>query len=187
MIQDSMFTCNVRYMYDAAQHRNPALPLYVLDYAFFGNYFGFDLAVHATDLLPTFWTNNNTVANAADVASIICKTVNIPLCDRFMNKPYLPAVEAIRQAYQKYLMAFALLGDPNKSGQSPPWPVAGNGGTNLSDVLIVRKKPQFSVGLDTIATEPICKFWSCMASAVVNDDSGSECCSGGNELVVQEL
>jgi len=197
MIQDSMFTCNVRFAYDATiQSQSSPLPIWLLAYDLFANYPLGDLALHGTDLLPAFW---NSHTDPQTVAQMLCSQfIAIPGCRTVMTRVYLPAVEAIRKQYQGYLAAFAVTGDPNASGGSAtPWahPVPGDA---LGNVLTVTKG-SFASGTDGVTTEDACGFWACVAAAVtaeevpsrcncgVSDSSGFVVVQGGGDLEGEDL
>lgn len=190
VIQDSMFVCNVRYAYDAAARQS--LPIWLMDYAFFGNYLGkYDFALHATDLIPTFWSR---YANKANFAAAICNLVPEKWqteCLGLIKAGYLNIIDSIRLRYQKYFVAFIVSGDPNKSGNPQKWPRPTDQSGTLDGVLQVSAGPFnfFSTEKDQLTRKATCQFWSCMADAVVNGKSGEECECGGPsapQFVVQE-
>ena len=143
-INDSGFTCNVRYLSDAYAGKT-----YNLQYSV-------TPALHATDLLPTFYNLNlDLTIFGADIA--------IPLIAGF--GPYA-------QAYQSYLTSHARTGDPNtykKTFNIPSaitWPrPTDDGGDLLSGVLDAG-----DLGFQTISDGQTgrnrCYFWRGIADRV---------------------
>lgn len=110
LVRDSSFTCNARVLLDA--FTSAGVPAYGMQYSVTPGW-------HATDLLPTFWSDglaSSPLGTALEVA--------VPIFTSFANK------------YKSYLTSFVRAGDPNayrdKSFFSVPWtinwPTVGNAG-----------------------------------------------------------
>ncbi|KAK4159311.1 Alpha/Beta hydrolase protein [Cladorrhinum sp. PSN259] len=191
VIQDSMFVCNVRFTYDAAVRQK--LPVWLMDYGVFQD---LDFALHATDLVPTFWHEN---ASQDAFSTAICDAAGKSKferaeCKKLLKKHYWPVLTAIRLRYQKYFVGFIVGGDPNESGNEVKWlnPTEGSGGTLNQVMQVTGKKEEkdtqnFNLVQDSLTREATCKFWSCMASAVASGGSGQECGCGGSSGVNDEL
>ncbi|KAK3393507.1 Alpha/Beta hydrolase protein [Podospora didyma] len=98
-MQDSMFTCNVRYSFDAVRAQKPsATPIYIMGYAlcakvdgFFNPLLTISLALHGSDLIPTFW---NTGVNTTAMKSVICgQAKGVKECAAFVKNLYIPNVQ----------------------------------------------------------------------------------------------
>lgn len=183
MIQDSMFVCNVRFIFDATQNQSPKTPIWLMDYAFYG-----DRARHATDLVPTFWNYNVNITAFEDM---MCGHLQLgeDACKELIKLGYFDNLRLMRLRYQKYLVAAAIYGDPEKSGNTRPWPPPVPG-PSLSKVLKVQGVPEdfFVLETDQLTTAPTCGFWNCIAQALANNQPPTNCvCKPStSQLLVQE-
>ena len=147
-LAESSFTCNVRTMSDAFDGKNYNMEYQVTP------------ALHATDLLPTFYDINLDL-------SVLGSQWDISL---------IPIFGAFAQAYQAYLISHARTGDPNTYKKSlvnvPPainWPKADNSGDSITNVL---SPNDLGFGVSTITdtetTKSRCSFWLEVAAAVTS-------------------
>jgi len=194
VIQDSMFVCNARFLYNAATNSGTTTPIWLMWYAFFANFKvplkgTFDFAVHASDLLPTFW---NSEFDPSSFSNMICDLAlpNWPKVCRDAVDLFFIALKAMRPTYQKYFASFILNSDPNpKSSGAPPWPHPVNTNGVLSQVQKITGKGQYAAPqTDPFLDDAACGFWACMADAVVNNEIPQCNCQPMTEMdfVVQE-
>jgi carboxylesterase type B len=165
VIQDSSFTCNTRFIFDAYHKTKPSPPTYMMHYGFFETY---GLAVHASDLMPTFW---NQDISYDTFFNYINDTIN----------PGISNVEAflayhefgsLAPTYQSYLASFATVGYPTAAGNDTPYwyPAKPNDdGDQLKNVMDVGwgSKTDFNNAfVDIQNSKKICSFWRNMTSWV---------------------
>jgi hypothetical protein len=169
VIRDSMFTCNVRYLYDALQRsqRN----VWTMSYQFLSSQ---NAALHASDLVPTFWNDYTNVTAFAERLLCLCQSGGSSSC------PYLWEIELaldaisdeIRKPYQKYLMSYATTGQPNWSNSPGNWIVPSPVGDNLANVMGVGFSAvpswAFYNTTDDQVQRSTCNFWRTMAGAVTS-------------------
>jgi carboxylesterase type B len=171
MIQDVMFTCNTRFVYDAVARQG--LPVYLMDYAFFEKE---GAAVHATDLLPTFWNSNtDTFVVAARIHDLL---PNIPVS--VINNTYLKVLKnQVRSPYQRYLVNYAVNGVPSNNNNPVKWKAPSvTGGGMLANVMKVTGLPfnYFQNGYqDPTNPKTTCQFWATMANDLVQGLVPSSC------------
>jgi len=170
VIQDSMFTCNTRFAYDAAARQG--LPVYLMDYAFYQNK---DAAIHATDLLPMFWNYNTSVPVVAGKIHQFLPNQNLTAIEAYLTQ----MSSYVRSKYQRYFVNYAINGVPSNTQNPEPWPTPslGSGGV-LGNVMQVTAGPIkyfHSNYSDPLNTETTCQFWSTIASDVVNGVVPSNC------------
>ncbi|KAI4188986.1 MAG: hypothetical protein LQ346_005193 [Caloplaca aetnensis] len=147
LIQEASFVCNVRTLSDAYAGKT-----YNLQYSV-------TPALHATDLLPTFYNLNLDLGLLGDAVSV----------------PLLPGFGGFSQAYQSYLVSHARTGDPNtyrKIIGVPPairWPMPGMlaGGDALTGVLDAGDLG-FTLVEDAQTRKSRCGFWRDVAAAVTS-------------------
>ena len=147
-LTESSFTCNVRALSDAYSGKAYNLEYQVIP------------ALHATDLLPTFYDINldlNILGSQWDISLV-------------------PLFGSFAQAYQAYLLSHARTGDPNTYKKPllnvPPginWPKADTSGDAITNVLSANNLG-FGVGTitDTETTKSRCGFWEEVAAAVTD-------------------
>lgn len=95
LIRDSSFTCDTRQLFDVYHDKS-----WMMNYNFLGN---MNLAVHASDLLPTFCNKDTDVKGR-----LICAgrtPIEAGLAAKYIN--------TFSQAYLSYLKSHAIHGDPN--------------------------------------------------------------------------
>jgi carboxylesterase type B len=173
VIQDSMFVCNTRFLYDAAANPGTNTPIWLMWYAFFANlepFTKYNFAVHASDLLPTFWNNE---FDPSSFKSLICD--HVPAIKPWKCKLAIDTLflylKGMRPTYQKYFASFILNSNPNSPG-NPTWshPVDTNG--VLSQVQKITNLNGYSAPqTDHFLDVSTCGFWACMADAVANNKS----------------
>ncbi|KAL8930417.1 MAG: hypothetical protein Q9208_000601 [Pyrenodesmia sp. 3 TL-2023] len=144
LIQEASFVCNVRTLSDAYAGKNYNLQYDVTP------------ALHATDLLPTFF--------------------NLNLDLDLLGVPPLssPGFAGFSQAYQSYLVSHARTGDPNtfkKTINVPPaitWPKPGGigGGDDAFTGVLNAGDLGFTLVEDRQTRRSRCGFWREVAAAV---------------------
>lgn len=150
MVRDSSFTCNARFLAQAYAGSTYA-----------GSY-GVTPGWHATDLLPTFWSD-------ALAASALGTALELAL----------PLFSGFAAAYKSYLTSFVRAGDPNtyRDGISLPltvdWPLAtgaalqGGAAQEVGNVLGIG---DLGFGVQTAGDDQdgaqACEFWLQWTSAV---------------------
>lgn len=145
-LADSSFNCNIRYLTDAYEGKTWNLKYSVLP------------ALHATDLLPTFYSLN----------------LDLDSFGKSVPYPLVPGFGAFSQAYQSYLVSHARTGDPNtyrKKFSAPPtlaWPKPDSSGDRVEGVLQAGNLG-FSVISDGQARRETCDFWREIMEAVTRE------------------
>ncbi|KAM7210757.1 hypothetical protein V8F06_013869 [Rhypophila decipiens] len=182
-----MFVCNARFTYDAVEAASTSSStkavgespsIWLMDYAFFAKAtFGYDLAQHGTDLMPTFW-NEATTQDSSGVVQFICKHVKQILpaaCRMYLNNIYFPAMVNMRPTYQAYMASFITSGNPNpSSGKLPVWPTPSGDGNNV--LQITNLMPNFvqTESPDQLILEDTCQFWKKMADSATSETAPDE-------------
>ncbi|KAL8717750.1 MAG: hypothetical protein Q9225_005036 [Loekoesia sp. 1 TL-2023] len=144
VLQDGNFVCNVRYLSDAYAGKNHNLQYSVTP------------ALHATDLLPTFYN------------------LNLDLSALPVPFPLIPGFGSFAQAYQSYLVSLARSGDPNtyrKTVGVPPaitWPKPGGTGGDAFSGVLDAGDLGFSLITDGQTARSRCDFWVQVAAAVTS-------------------
>ncbi|KAL8895702.1 MAG: hypothetical protein Q9207_008054 [Kuettlingeria erythrocarpa] len=146
LIQEASFVCNVRTLSDAYAGKT-----YNLQYSV-------TPALHATDLLPTFYNLNLDLGLLADAVGV----------------PLAPGFAGFSQAYQSYLVSHARTGDPNTSKQFlgvPPtirWPMPM--GTTAGEDALTGVLDAGDLGFKLVEDQQTrrsrCGFWREVAAAV---------------------
>ncbi|KAK3503603.1 Alpha/Beta hydrolase protein [Neurospora crassa] len=95
-LRDSCFTCNVRYL---AEAYTPSRT-YLMQYSVFPY-------LHATDLLPTFFTSTPASSSSSSPQTIL------DCLSTFFAPALAPFVSGISMAMQSYFASFIVSGDPN--------------------------------------------------------------------------
>ena len=163
LIRDSTFVCNTRQLYDA-YHKNSLV--YMMNYRFLANK---GLAVHGSDLLPTFFTKTMSFKE------LLCRSNAI----KFLFATFA-------RSYQSYLTSHALYGNPNPGAHhgaaDVEWPTASTGvdGNYVQGVM----EPYLSENLsppwfrvarnDPLNSRDICSFWTGIASDIMSAKSESQ-------------
>ncbi|KAL8763143.1 MAG: hypothetical protein Q9184_000988 [Pyrenodesmia sp. 2 TL-2023] len=143
LLQEASFVCNVRTLSEAYAGKTYNLQYDVTP------------ALHATDLLPTFYNLNLDL-------DLLGANVSIPLG---------PGFGGFSQAYQSYLVSHARTGDPNTYKQTVnlpqaiTWPMPGTGGDALTGVLNAGDLG-FALVQDEQTRRSRCDFWREVAAAV---------------------
>jgi len=156
VIQDSTFVCNTRQLYEAY---SPDMDVYMMEYALLDG-----AAVHASDLIPTFW---NPTFNVVDFLRhhLCIKPAKAKVYSRF--------VKTLAPRFQSYLADLATSGDPNKHRKIKAWSKAtvSSGGDALTNVLRVKGFP-FSFNpryTDPSNTKRICSFWTAVSMNITKE------------------
>lgn len=151
MIRDSAFTCNTRQLFNAF----PSIS-YMLRYSFYEE----ALAVHATDLIPTFM---NGVIDAYNI--LVANDIG-----KLKAAFYAGLLDAgMSSWYQDYLSSFGVYGNPNTGAQSnaQQWPLATQG-EEVGNVLEVYDDDSSRLIQDDQNTQSTCQFWQKMAGLIEN-------------------
>jgi carboxylesterase type B len=101
LIRDSTFTCNTRQLYEAYKDR--PIDLYMMQYDFLASE---NYALHASDLLPTFWNVQMDTAKLFEDLLHLSPLRAKPAAFAFDHSGYAPA-------YQSTFTSHAVFGDPN--------------------------------------------------------------------------
>jgi hypothetical protein len=165
VIQDSSFTCNTRFIFDAYYTTKPTTPAYMMHYSFGG---ALGLALHASDLMPTYWNQditNNTFFN------FVNDTLDPGISRRMSNLAY-HEFGSLASTYQSYLASFATVGYPTASGIFTPYwyPAQPNDdGDKLKKVMDVSWGATTDFDgkfVDSQNSKTVCSFWRNMSSWV---------------------
>ena len=159
VIRDAVFTCNTRLLYDAYQVKS-GVPTYMMQYSISQSTLLNYTAVHASDLLPTFW---NSYVNYTKSLST-CFNVK-PLVAPVIAK----ALKAFAPPYQSYFASHAVTGDPNKNAiGKAKWQVASVTGGSLTNVMkaSIGITPSFTNYTDPTNSAASCDFWKGIAAAI---------------------
>lgn len=160
VIQDAIFTCNTRNLFDAYPSSS-----HMISYAYPWRAY----AYHAADLVPLFM-------NSAEEAKELLIKLQLP---EFLASVYSAMLnQTVAPVYQNYLASFAATGDPNANvgGLDPPpgvasWPTADGSADALSGVLQVRaaagQEPYLLIS-DDQNTRDTCAFWTGIAKNIVS-------------------
>jgi hypothetical protein len=163
VIQDSSFTCNTRFIFDAYYGTNPRTPAYMMHYGV-GESKGY--AVHAADLMPTYW---NKDISSKTLFNFIKETMRPNITKGEADLAYV-AFSVLSPTYQSYLASFAAVGHPSASGAkwSPATPNDdGDQLKNVMDVVWGKIFPEFHPNfVDPQNSKNICSFWGNMSSWV---------------------
>jgi carboxylesterase type B len=162
LIRDSTFTCNTRQLYEAYKHRS--IGLYMLQYDFLASK---NYALHASDLLPTFWNGEMDTAKLFEDLLHLSPLLAEAAAFAFDHSGYAPA-------YQSYFASHAVFGNPNSARRwnTVPWPNATDNGQELTNVMETRFSAvlEFFDGetVDHINTRASCDFWTNLAFWITN-------------------
>ncbi|MCJ1393378.1 hypothetical protein MMC18_006251 [Xylographa bjoerkii] len=160
LIRDSTFTCTTRQLYNAYKTK---VSTYMLQYDFFAEY---DLAIHGTDVLPTFF---NTNVNMTAVFEDMLSKAGSKKVPGFILNDIGNIYKRFAPAYQSYFASHAVHGDPNtarKVAETVPWLPATDDGDHVTDVLRALYRYKLvgkdfdSRTEDKINTNTICNFWN---------------------------
>ena len=163
VIRDAMFTCNTRLLYDAYQV-DSAVPTYMMQFSLFQLY---NMAVHATDLLPTFW--NSQVAYTKSLHA--CFNVGWAEAGTIAGN-----LATFSPPYQSYFASHAVTGDPNTNAideaKAHTWQTASVDNGSLINVVDARNTagffptPNFTDITDSTNSAASCDFWKGIAAAI---------------------
>lgn len=170
VISDSSFLCNTRNLLDVYAGSGQA---FAMDYSFLGDY---NVAVHASDLIPTFAPQNGSYADL-----IKCLKPDIfPILPTIISN-YI--IEQLGPGIQSYFMSLALGGDPNKFALGPaakyiwsPASVEACSGDASATCVQGVMKPTFAFPYnpfeqnayeDIQTNSTVCGFWSGIAKSVM--------------------
>ena len=162
VIRDSVFTCNTRQIYEA--YKNRSIGLYMLQYDFLSS---LNAALHASDLLPTFWNRE------MDTAKTLEKLLQLPafLANFFAS---LFDISGYAPGYQSYFASHAVSGNPNSARRwnTVTWNNATDNGKEVTNVMETQFSAIFSffdgTTVDHINTRAACDFWTNVASQITN-------------------
>lgn len=171
VIQDSVFTCNTRQMYDA-YHNHTHVYMFVYDLGDFSPH-GTNYAVHASDLVSLYFT--------ADwrLAAYLREKQNMSWIEADL---IVEDVNREASIYQAYWAAHALTGDPNGASnlhtRLTVWPEATDNVTNVQNALLLSRLGFFyNNTTDTVNTAAACSYWEMAAHMIENmrtlGDTGS--------------
>lgn len=160
LIRDVAFTCNTRQLFDAYSTK-----AYMMQYSFPYPRVNHP-AVHASDLIPTFWYPGFALA------PLLQKVGHLSKVDALVAAFFL---KALSHNYQTYIRGYAVHGDPNQGlgGRwKIRWPLAQDG-EQIQNVMEVRLDPHkdpihpyFGLISDTINTKTTCAFWTSIAEQI---------------------
>jgi carboxylesterase type B len=162
LIRDSTFTCNTRQLYEAYKDRS--IGLYMMQYDFLASK---NYALHASDLLPTFWNGEMDTAKLFEDLLHLEPLLAEAVAFAFDHSGYAPA-------YQSYFASHAVFGDPNTARRwnTMPWPNATDNGQEVTDVMETRFSAilDFFDGqtVDQVNTRASCDFWLQVAFWITN-------------------
>ena len=176
VIRDAVFTCNTRLLYDAYEIKS-GVPTYMMQYSLFQSLF---MAVHGSDLLPTFWNSY------VDYAESLHACADIP---RLLIPIIAPRLKTFAPPYQSYLASHAVTGDPNKNAvdeaKAHKWQTASVSvnGSDLTNVLNADHQDTFFTDItDKTNSATNCDFWKGIAVAIQSTSSNEE----NSRLIVQD-
>lgn len=168
VIGDSSFYCNTRFVYDAYAQLKTA-GVYMLKYEFFAT---FGAAVHASDLLPTFYSPS---INVTALKYYLHQRTGIS--DTLLGQ-FIDRLPELAWEYQSYLTSFASLGLPKPAiDEAHDTMVAWNSATvgssgnleNVMDASFHFFGPDFTFPhTDTQNSNATCWFWSNMSQWLEN-------------------
>ena len=158
VIRDAVFTCNTRLLYDAYQVKF-GVPTYMMQYSLFGLE---DQAVHASDLLPTFWNSH------VDYAESLPACFNV---DPFVAEMIARTLKTFAPSYQSYFASHAVTGDPNKNAidkaKARKWTAASVNAGRLTEVLNANGLNSFFTNItDSTNSAANCDFWKGIAATI---------------------
>jgi carboxylesterase type B len=163
--QDSSFTCNTRFIFDAYYGTKPTTPAYMMHYGFGEK---FDLAVHAADLMPTYW---NQDISTTTFFNFINDTI-YPDIAKWKAKLAYHEFSLLSPQYQSYLASFATVGYPTAVGNDTPYwypAIPNDDGDELKNVMDIGWSPGSYFDnhfIDPQNSGKICSFWRNMSSWV---------------------
>ncbi|KAL9070491.1 MAG: hypothetical protein Q9157_005789 [Trypethelium eluteriae] len=184
VVQDSTFTCNTRQLFDA--YNSGKTPVYMVKYA---AYESLNLALHGTDLLPTFWNQDvNFTAwmeELLEQAHIEQNSTTMAFISR-LNDFFGPTSQFACQ-YQQHLVAHAVSGDPNAVNSSQcsilddvHWITAMTSTTSTTTyvsnvvqatdngILPRQSGTAFQIVPDLITPNIVCDFWKQLADNYIH-------------------
>jgi hypothetical protein len=177
VIRDALFTCNTRYLYNSMSQNQQAQNAYMMDYQYLKN---FDLAVHGSDLLPTFWDSSVDLTclscffyNNFDISQLCDNDTTPDNCISKIENRLSLTVSILHKNFQNYLVSHAINDTPNWKDKSiliPTWKpvVAGDTFTNVMQVNYNGLSSAFTPGAsDQFNTAPRCTYWSNIANQVM--------------------
>jgi carboxylesterase type B len=174
LIRDAVFTCNTRYVYDGMSNKQKKI--FLMHY---GMSESVKVAVHATDLIPTFM---NSVSKDSKLAEFLHSVTNASIPEL---AGYLLSIRRINRNYKRYFVQHAVSGDPNFAGAPARWLPPSQSGSFLANVMDVSNRlltafdPDF---LDKMNSLDNCtQFWHGIAQSVQTSPSSYN----AERLVVQ--
>ena len=153
-LRDYSFVCNCRQLMNV--YDKTSTPVYMMSYRFGDDP---DIAVHTSNLIPTFWKAGVTFSEFAKV---------------FFGPDRLTTQEAremdavfpvFAKAYQAYLVSHTVSEDPNKDKvgtTAMEWPV-GVLADSKSNVLSMNRTSWY-ITTDEQDTSDMCEFWAKLAT-----------------------
>jgi carboxylesterase type B len=162
LIRDSTFTCNTRQLYDAYKGRS--VGVYMMQYDLLES---IGQAVHASDLVPTFWNSE------MNTTKLFYDFLKLPKWKAEMAAAFFDTSE-FPQRYQSYFTSHAITGNPNTYRRSGTvaWQNASDNGNEIVNAMQTALLPFFNgKSKDTINTKKTCDFWKNIAYAMSNMSS----------------
>src|SRR5436190_17192338 len=140
-----------------------------------------NIALHATDLLPTFWNIE------MDTAKMFEDLLGL---NRFLAKAIALVfdVSGYAPGYQSYFVSHAVSGDPNSARRwnTVPWYPASDNGQDVTNVMETQFSAFFNFfngrTVDHINTHAACDFWIDVAFRITNLTVAGGEISGLDEL-----
>jgi hypothetical protein len=179
MIQDALFTCNIRWLFDGMTSVNSTV--YLADYQVWKSK---SFAVHALDLFPLFWNADTKNLNVRIDINVLFKFAKIPTPPKSV-KILVEDISTLHSSYQAYFAEHAISGSPNHSpNTSLTWLTAKDVEGTLSNVLGVYEPSSGTPYiLEADISDPTvnCSFWLAIAKSI----SSSTPSAAPKALVVQ--
>ncbi|KAL9619367.1 MAG: hypothetical protein Q9160_006047 [Pyrenula sp. 1 TL-2023] len=157
VIRDALFTCTTRQLYDTYKNSTST---YMMQYNVFQT---FGAAVHASDLIPTFYSPY------MDHDYFFSEFLKIGWIKRVLVKKVFKDLSPL---FQAYFVSHAITGNPNSySLESNPvkWRNASDNGNKITNVMKVQAgaRPLWhhfkGNSVDKINTNAACGFWKLIA------------------------
>ena len=175
IIQQSLFVCNTRQLFNAYSRiqKPKPVPVYMMHYRFLEDFNGHHLAVHGSDLLPTFYESK------MDMADLLCNWD----FEQIVNGIIKRYIDTYSRAYNSYLTSHAISGDPNTFRTNGAAKVDWKPATTDVDGEYVQcvlepytptywelpDNPYFRLSpVDMLNTKTICGYWEEIVQEILN-------------------
>ena len=163
IVRDSIFTCNTRFVYDAFSENGT---VYMLNYGYMKDW-PWHAALHASDLLPTFWSYDTDLDAIVKVLRKLKPDLPPFVTDGFIKEFLRLTMTPFAYRYRHYLVSHAISGNPNQPQvkDSPCWAPGKKTDDTLGNVMETKLAPykrggDFNVAAtDSMNTESTCQFW----------------------------